>query len=82
MFRKSLLIVALAAALAPTVLAGRWVSGIMWPEPPTITPGEGTAPPSDAIVLFDGKNFDAWKGAKVAPTTVEMPLEDPQNPKP
>ncbi|MGC4001701.1 MAG: DUF1080 domain-containing protein [Pirellulales bacterium] len=26
-----------------------------------VTPGEGTAPPSDAIVLFDGKSLDAWK---------------------
>lgn len=31
------------------------------PEPRVITPGAGTAPPSDAIVLFDGTNFDAWQ---------------------
>src|ERR1700688_2624248 len=42
----------------------RYLSGITWPEPPVVTPGEGTAPPSDAVVLFDGKNFDAWDGAK------------------
>jgi hypothetical protein len=42
----------------------RYLSGIIWPEPPVVTPGEGTGPPSDAIVLFDGKNFDAWNGAK------------------
>jgi hypothetical protein len=29
-----------------------------------ITPGENNSAPSDAIVLFDGKNFDAWKGAE------------------
>src|SRR6185312_6419049 len=31
------------------------------PEPKVVTPGatEG-APPSDAIVLFDGKNLDQW----------------------
>ena len=34
------------------------------PVPPVITPGEGTAPPSDAIVLFDGKNFDQWESSK------------------
>lgn len=33
------------------------------PVPPTVTPGEGTLPPSDAIVLFDGTNLDNWKGA-------------------
>ncbi|MEZ6055608.1 MAG: DUF1080 domain-containing protein [Planctomycetaceae bacterium] len=41
-----------------------WTSGIVWPEPAVVTPGEGTAPPSDAIVLFDGTNLDAWEGAK------------------
>ncbi len=45
-------------------LAQRYLNGIDWPEPPIVTPGEGTAPPSDAVVLFDGKNFDAWDGAK------------------
>ncbi|MCS6977275.1 MAG: DUF1080 domain-containing protein [Gemmatales bacterium] len=39
----------------------RYVSGIVWPEPPVVTPGENGGPPSDAIVLFDGKNFDAWE---------------------
>jgi hypothetical protein len=33
------------------------------PKPTKVTPGEEPgAPPSDAIVLFDGKGFDAWKG--------------------
>ena len=31
------------------------------PEPVVVTPGEGTAPPSDAIVLFDGTNLDNWE---------------------
>ncbi len=30
------------------------------PIPKIVTPGQGTAPPSDAIVLFDGKNMDQW----------------------
>ena len=38
-------------------------SGIAWPEPPVVTPGaEPGAAPSDAIVLFDGTNLDAWNG--------------------
>jgi len=42
----------------------RFDDGIVWPEPKVISPGANNEPPSDAIVLFDGKNFDAWKGAK------------------
>lgn len=45
-------------------VAQRYLDGIIWPEPAVVTPGDGTKPPSDAIVLFDGKNFDAWTGAK------------------
>ena len=64
--RKWLLGVAVVAAVAGVggrSLAQRYLSGIIWPEPPVVTPGEGNGPPSDAIVLFDGKNFDAWEGA-------------------
>lgn len=51
-------------AVSWPVLGQRWLHGILWPEPPVVTPGEGSGPPADAIVLFDGKNFDAWEGAK------------------
>jgi len=38
-----------------------YLPGLEWPEPPVITPGENcAAPPSDAIVLFDGKDLSAW----------------------
>jgi hypothetical protein len=37
-----------------------WKSGVDWREPTIITPGEGTAAPSDAIVLFGGDDLDAW----------------------
>lgn len=59
-----MLIVSLAAGQ-------RYLNGIVWPEPPVITAGEGSGPPSDAIVLFDGKNFDAWTGAKDWPVDAD-----------
>ncbi|MBN2762490.1 MAG: DUF1080 domain-containing protein [Bacteroidales bacterium] len=33
------------------------------PVPPIVTPGQGTKPPSDAIVLFEGTNFNEWQSA-------------------
>lgn len=38
------------------------------PVPPIVTPGASAAnPPSDAIVLFDGKDFSKWTGKDGAP---------------
>lgn len=33
------------------------------PEPTVVTPGKDGAPPSDAIVLFDGKDLSKWQAA-------------------
>lgn len=44
------------------------------PVPRKITPGKNGAAPSDAIVLFDGSNLDAWesqRGGNPAPWKVE-----------
>ncbi len=47
--------------ISPLFAQTDWRSGIRWEEPPVVTPGQKIGdPPSDAIVLFDGKNTDAW----------------------
>jgi hypothetical protein len=55
----SLAIVLLALALN----AEEWVSGIVWPEPAVVDPGPVGGLPSDAVVLFDGKDLSKWDNA-------------------
>ncbi|MBR9853599.1 MAG: DUF1080 domain-containing protein [Algicola sp.] len=61
-----------AVPLALAVLFGGWVGAqekepttpeeteIYKPVPPKVIPGKAGAPPSDAIVLFDGTSFNNW----------------------
>ena len=46
------------------ILAQEWKPELTekWePVPPVVTPGNGTAPPSDAIILFDGTDMKQWE---------------------
>ncbi len=62
--------VALAAAtvggvFAPNCLGQEYLNGIEWTPPTLVTPGAtNDAPPSDAVVLFDGKDMSHWKNAE------------------
>ena len=60
----------------PMLPGGKWhVHDGDRPRPPVITPGtcstqqEPGQPPSDAIVLFDGKDLSHWKGRRGGPAT-------------
>ena len=62
-------LLALGAVTAIAVLAApqlghaqEYLSGMKWDEPKVVTPGKTSAdPPSDAIILFDGKDLSAWE---------------------
>jgi hypothetical protein len=45
------------------VRAEEYLSGIKWAQPAIVDPGPPGGPPSDAVVLFDGKDKSQWLGA-------------------
>lgn len=60
-----------AASLVALLLFGasalaqkEFKSGIEWPEPKVVTPRAAGGPPSDAIILFDGKDLSSWKNGE------------------
>jgi hypothetical protein len=60
-------IVATAIGMSAAVagLQKEYKSGIVWPEPKVVTPGKtDSEPPSDALVLFDGKDLSKWNGGE------------------
>ncbi len=62
---SSVLIAATLIASIPlagvALSAKEYLSGKVWPEPKIIDPGPPGGPPSDAIVLFDGKDLSKWE---------------------
>lgn len=70
--RKLVVSLSLAVVALSTMnlIAGEWKSGIQWKEPALVNPGPETAPanvPSDAVVLFDGTNMNAWNNGEAWP---------------
>lgn len=71
MLNLNFLVVATSIAMAAPLLAQQPATPkpedteVWTPVPKIVTPGSTcTAPPSDAIVLFDGKNLDEWVSAQ------------------
>jgi hypothetical protein len=61
---KKFFLQVLAFLFSMGLLAQEWDPSLtyLWePIPPVVTPGTGTSPPSDAIVIFDGTDMDQWE---------------------
>jgi hypothetical protein len=54
----------LASIFVGFLLAEEYKSGKIWSEPELVTPGDNGGPPSDAIVLFDGRDLSHWQGGE------------------
>ncbi|MDR1923762.1 MAG: DUF1080 domain-containing protein [Planctomycetaceae bacterium] len=60
-----MLFVVIAVCVCAAAVAKDWRSGIAWEEPKAVKAGDvPNAPPSDAIVLFDGKDTSEWTNDK------------------
>ncbi len=62
---RKICLLALSCCLSPALLqAEEYLNGIRWPQPPIIKPGAtDSAPPSDAVILFDGKDLSGWRNS-------------------
>lgn len=69
--RRFTILTALFAATAITCNAQQTMkpeeTEVWEPVPKVVTPGKGTAAPSDAVVLFDGNSLAHWESAKGGP---------------
>lgn len=59
---RCLLLIVSAFVCINVTRAEEYLSGIEWKEPPIIEPGDNDTPPSDAVVLFGGKDLSKWNG--------------------
>ena len=60
-----LLLAVFVAISAVSAQAVEYLNGIEWAEPAVVTPGaKNSLPPSDAVVLFDGKDLSGWENGE------------------
>lgn len=61
----SLLVLFFSSTIAVSSSAQEYLTGIQWQMPPIIKAGATDGqPPSDAIILFDGKDLSAWENGE------------------
>lgn len=62
---RTCLTLTIALAAVNCSRADEYLNGIKWEEPAIVTPGEKNSdPPSDAVVLFNGKDLNNWKNGE------------------
>jgi hypothetical protein len=57
-------LIAISLLWTTALRADEWTSGIPWQEPKVVEPGKAGDPPSDAIILFNGKDLSQWEGGE------------------
>ena len=66
--KKSVFLIVSVVLLRVFAISAQWTpqqTEWYYPEPEKVTPGvQAGAPPSDAIVLFDGKDLSKWVNSK------------------
>src|SRR5438874_7228823 len=75
LIRNTLNFIFLGAVLSPVFMAAQSqqpqadpkLTEVWEPVPRVVTPGIGGAPPSDAIVLFNGKDLSEWQATDGSP---------------
>lgn len=60
----NLMAISIALLSISCACADEFKSGIVWPEPPVVDPGNANKAPSDAVILFDGTDMSAWEGGE------------------
>ena len=63
-FFPAMQFVATLILISSSASADEYLTGIKWQEPPIVTPGKMNTAPSDAVVLFDGKDASRFNNAK------------------
>ena len=63
LFHFAALAILVSTGVLLTAEPTEYQSGKVWAEPTRIDPGPPGGSPSDAVVLFDGKDLSAWEGA-------------------
>ncbi len=59
--RAATLLLSCSCSFTASARAQEYLTGLEWQEPKIITPGEKNSdPPSDAVVLFNGKDLNNW----------------------